>query len=182
MTLTRFKMYLYVQALLLLLFILYQGVWMISGITEGTIVNFAGVFSDKNKTTFGEAGPMVVRYTVNNRVYEEGFERNDIPMATRTVPVRYLLFAPQIAHLNTFIDQWLESIVLLAILSLVTALLFLMQNSVFPKGTLFEVIRRYPYILAHEFYPHQEETKSYQQKYRKQGGKRNEPPSPGLLQ
>ena len=182
MTLTRFKMYLYVQALLLLLFILYQGVWMISGVTEGTIVNFAGVFSDKSKTTFGEAGPMVVRYTVNNRAYEEGFERNDIPMATRTVPVRYLLFAPQIAHLNTFIDQWLESIVLLAILSLVTALLFLMQNSVFPKGTLFEVSRRYPYILAHEFYPHQEKIEGYHNKYRKQRRKRNEPPSPGLLQ
>ena len=181
MTLTRLKMYLYIQGFLLLLFFGYQGIWMISGITEGTIVNFSGVFSDKNKTTFGEAGPMVVRYTVNNVVYEEGFERNDFPAAARTAPVRYLLFAPQIAHLNTFIDHWLEPIVILTILSLVAALLFLMQNSVFPRGTLFELSKRYPYIQAHEFYPHYDTGSHYRHRYKKKNQERNEPPTPGLL-
>jgi hypothetical protein len=156
MLLNRTQLYVIVQTIALAIFLGYQGFWMISGTTQGKILNFSGVYINDQNEAIKKSGPMVVEYIVKGVTYVEGFNRHETPLGKKNVPIRYLLFAPQVAHLNTFLDQWMESLVLLGIFSLVTASLLLMQNSVFPKGTLFELRRKYPYILSHEFYPHRE--------------------------
>jgi len=155
MLLTKFKFYVLLQLLSIVLLLLYQSIWLFSSTTEGRIENFGRQLGRRVSKRVENSGTMVVSYTINGTTYEEEYTRNETPLWQKTVRIRYLLFAPSISNLDSFIGQWLGPLIVLLIFFLASSMILLMHNTVFPKGTLFELSRLYPYIQMHEFLPHE---------------------------
>lgn len=153
MLLTKLKFYTLLQLLALSILLLYQGVWLISNTTQGQIINF-GKIPPRSSRRIEHSGTVVVNYTVNGTTYEKEYTRNGIPLWQKTVRIRYLLFAPSFSNQDSFIGQWVGPLIILLIFFLASCMLLLMHNTVFPKGTLFELSRQYPYIKMHEFLPY----------------------------
>lgn len=153
MLLTKLKFYILLQLLAIAVLLTYQGMWLISNTTEGRIENF-GSDSYRYKRKKERSGSMTVSYKVNGITYKEEYTRNETPLTQKTVCIRYLLFAPSISNLDSFIGQWLGSLIVLLIFFLASSMLLLLHNTVFSKGTLFELNRRFPFIQMHEFFPH----------------------------
>src|SRR5688572_3016692 len=106
MLLTKLKFYILLQLLSITLLLLYQGIWLISDTTQGQVVNFGKQLIRSSHKRIENSGTIVVRYTVKGIIHEEEYTRNGTPLWQQTVPIRYLLFAPSISRLNSFIGQW----------------------------------------------------------------------------
>ena len=141
MKLSKFSAYLLLVFSLIVILICYQSVWLISNSTKGEILNFARG-SGKG---YRQIENVRIQYHVDNKVYEDTYLRSGLKDTTREVTIRYLLFAPSISRVDTFIGNWGLVVVVFVILILCISIFFLIQEIV-PNGSMFILSRSFPFM------------------------------------
>lgn len=94
-----------------------------------------------------------VQYTVGGKTYLENFMRHDIPLAQRTVQVRYQAWNPAFSRIDSFMGIGAEPLAWWLVFLLASAMLLLTNNTVFSRGTRFRLQKRFPWLLMDEFFP-----------------------------
>lgn len=137
----KLKMFLGLNGLIAAGLLCYFSLWLAGTTVKGTIVSpFL-------------ANTMTVTYKAGGKTYTASFMRNETPYAARSVPVRYLNFRPSVACIPTFLGLWAEPLAWWGMFLFVSALLLLTNNTVFSKGTVFHLHRRFPWISMDEYFP-----------------------------
>src|SRR5688572_5071306 len=134
-------LFLILQGLILLVLLLHLGRWLFSDTVEAKL------------TTPYSATVMTAHYTVDGVTYTDTYMRNGFPLAPRTVTIRYLTYNPKVSRINSFMGILAEPLAWWLVLSSVLALLLLMNNTVFSKGTQFQLHKRFPWISMDEYFP-----------------------------
>ena len=94
-----------------------------------------------------------VQYTVEGKTYLESFMRHDIPLAQRTVQVRYQVWNPAFSRIQSFMGIGAEPLAWWFVFLLASAMLLLPNSTVFSKGSRFRLQRLFPWLLRDEFFP-----------------------------
>jgi hypothetical protein len=141
MTISKKKAYLVLVTLICLSCFLYQLVWLISGTTNGTVLQFGhGVGRGYKKIEYVSA-----EYTVRTKTYVDQYLKSDVPDTASTISIRYLLFAPSISRLNTTVGNWGLTLVVFVILFSCTTIVFI-KNDIIPNNSFFTLKSQYPFI------------------------------------
>jgi len=141
MRFSKLAMFLTLQGIILLVLAAHLGRWLFSDTTEGAV------------TLPYSVTMMTVQYSVHGRSYSETYMRNGYEFTARTVPVRYLTYNPAKSRVNSFMGILAEPLAWWLFLSLGLGALLLIDNSVFSKGTRFQVHKRFPWITMDEYFP-----------------------------
>jgi hypothetical protein len=96
---------------------------------------------------------MTAHYTVKGATYTNTYMRNGFPLTPRTVTIRYLTYNPKVSRINSFMSILAEPLAWWLVLSSVLAALLLMNNTVFSKGTRFQLHKHFPWISMDEYFP-----------------------------
>lgn len=134
-------MFFALQGIMLLVLLLHLGRWLFSDTVEGRV------------TTPYSATVMTAHYTVDGITYTETYMRNGFPLTPRTVTVRYLTYNPKVSRINSFMGILAEPLAWWLVLSMVVGALLLTNNTVFSKGTTFQLHKRFPWITMDEYFP-----------------------------
>ena len=134
-------MFFLLQGLAVVALLCYFGLWMINGKTTATIVR--PYYSNT----------INVNYQVKEQFYTGSYSRYDVPFSARTVTIRYLLFRPASSKINSFMGIAAEPLAWWLVFLLASAMLLLMPNTVFSKGTIFQVHKSFPWISMEEYFP-----------------------------
>lgn len=124
-----------------LILLLYFAFWLFCSTVNGTIKRPL------------QANRMVVKYEVDNVVYTKPFMRNGYPFAERSVGVRYWGPNPNVARINSFLGFVAEPLAWWLLFFIASAMLLLTNNTVFSKGTRFQLHKGFPWITMDEFFP-----------------------------
>lgn len=135
------KMFFLLNGMTGLILVFYFGPWLFSRVTTATI------------TTPYEATKIHAAYVVNGKAYSDSYMRNGIESSKRTVAIRYLSFHPQTSRVNSFMGMWAEPLAWWGVFILASAMLLLTHNTVFSKGTIFQLQKKYPWISMEEYFP-----------------------------
>jgi hypothetical protein len=139
------KMFLLLNGLIASMLFLYFTPWLFSVPTNGKIV------SPYESTTIH------VQYLANGKTYSDSYMRNGIQFSQRSISIRYLSFHPQTSSVNSFMGLWAEPLAWWSVFLLATAMLLLTDNSVFSKGTIFQLQKKFPWISMEEYFPFENE-------------------------
>lgn len=137
----KLTMFFLLQAIAAFLLLCYFGLWMINGKATGTVVR--PYFSNT----------LTVSYSVNNQEYIGSYSRYDIPFSARSVTVRYLLFHPSSSRINSFMGIAAEPLAWWLVFLLASAMLLLTHNTVFSRGTIFQIQKKFPWLSMDEYFP-----------------------------
>lgn len=125
-----------------LILLVYMGVWLNGRVVTGTIVG-----------TSLNATVMRVRYRADDTTITASFMRHGVPLAERRTEVRYLPWNPERARINSFLDLWAEPLGWWGLFLLASTVLLLTNNSVFARGTVFQLHKGFPWISMEEYFP-----------------------------
>ncbi|MGZ3848827.1 MAG: hypothetical protein ACXVMS_09435 [Flavisolibacter sp.] len=120
-----------------------------------------------------ESNLIHLQYTVAGKTYLADHLRNGISSLQNTVPVRYLTFHPQTSRVNSFMGMWAEPLAWWSVFLLASSMLLLTHNTVFSKGTIFQVHRKFPWISMDEYFPYTEERYQWRQASAKANSERS---------
>ena len=134
-------MFFALQGIMLFILLLHLGRWGFSDTVEARV------------TTPYSVTVMTAHYTVDGVTYTDTYMRNGFPLTPRTVTVRYLTYNPSVSRIDSFMGILAEPLAWWLVLSSVLALLFLTNNTVFSKGTQFQLHKRFPWISMDEYFP-----------------------------
>lgn len=134
-------MFFFLQGVLLLVLLLHLGRWLFSDTVEGHLVR------PYSPTV------MTAQYTVDGVEYTGTYMRNEYPLSEKTVSIRYLVYNPAKSRINNFISIAGEPLAWWMMLSMGMAALLLTDNTVFSKGTTFQLHKRFPWISMDEYFP-----------------------------
>lgn len=134
-------MFVLLQGILFLILLLHLGRWLFSEVTEGRV------------TTPYSATVMTVHYTVDGVEYVDTYMRNGYPLTPRTVEIRYLTYNPSRSRINNFMGIAAEPLAWWLMITVGMAALLLTNNTVFSKGTTFQLHQRFPFISMDEYFP-----------------------------
>jgi hypothetical protein len=137
----KLKMFLYLNGFIACILLFYFTFWWISGKAMATIVP---PFS---------ASTITVRYEVNNSIYTDRVLRGNIPFYVKQIPIRYSLLKPSSACVPTFLGLYAEPLAWWLVFLIASAMLLLMPNTVFAKGTMFQLHKKFPWISIDEYFP-----------------------------
>ncbi len=137
----KLTMFLILQSIIAVLMLFYFGLWMINGKTTATIVRpfYANTIS--------------AVYTVGSESYSASYSRYDVPYSARSVEIRYLLFKPSSSRINSFMGMAAEPFGWWLVFLLASGMLLLMPNTVFSRGTIFQIQKKFPWISMDEYFP-----------------------------
>lgn len=138
----KLRMFFYFNGIIAGFLLLYYSPWMFSKVTTAKVV-----------TPF-EVTTIQLQYEANGKLYTSGHMRNDIPFQQRTVRIRYLTFHPASSRVDSFMGMWAEPLAWWSVLLVASAMLLLMPNAVFSKGTIFHIHKKFPWISMDEFFPY----------------------------
>ena len=141
MTLSRTKTYFLLLGLCLCFCLLYQGIWLISGITMGRIVDF-GRGSGRGYRSIEN---VEVAYEVDYHEYTSYYLRNGIPNTIDYIPIKYLLFAPSWSRMNTTTGNWGFVLVFICVTFSILTVIFL-QKAIIPFNAQFIISKRFPFL------------------------------------
>jgi hypothetical protein len=159
-------MFLYLNGLVVLILLFYFSPWLFSATTTGVIIK-----------PF-EPNTLHAQFIVGDRLYTGRYMRSGIAFTERSVPIRYVRFQPQTSRINTFMGMWAEPIGWWAVFVLASSMLLLTDNTVFSKGTVFQLQKKYPWISMEEYFPYSDEW--YYQKKHKNASKNDRGETPLL--
>jgi hypothetical protein len=94
-----------------------------------------------------------VEYVVGNKKYIGSFMRNGIGFSQRDIPIRYLSFDPATSRINSFMGLGAEPLAWWSVFLLASVMLLLTHNTVFSKGTIFQLHKKFPWISMDEYFP-----------------------------
>lgn len=134
-------MFAILQALILLILLLHLGRWLFSGVVEGRV------------TTPYSATVMTVHYNVEGEEYVDTYMRNGFPLTPKTVEIRYLTYNSSVSRINSFMGIAAEPLAWWLVISAGMAALLLTDNTVFSRGTTFQLHKRFPWISMDEYFP-----------------------------
>jgi hypothetical protein len=137
----KLKMFFFLNGLIVVILLLYFTFWWFSGRAVATII------------TPLNANTITVRYTVDNTVYTDRLLRGSIPFADKQVLVRYSLLKPSAAYIPSFMGLYAEPLAWWLVFLIASAMLFLMPNTVFSQGTMFQLHKKFPWISMDEYFP-----------------------------
>ena len=135
------KMFLLLNGLISLFLLFYFAPWLFSKVITAKIV------------TPYEANTIHVEYLVDGKNYFDDHLRNGIEFSQRFVSLRYLTFHPQTSRINSFMGIWAEPLAWSSVFLVASAMLLLTHNTVFSKGTIFILHKKFPWISMDEFFP-----------------------------
>ncbi|HJW16103.1 MAG TPA: hypothetical protein VJ499_03240 [Flavisolibacter sp.] len=138
----KLRMFFYFNGIIALSLLLYFSPWLFSRVAVANVV------------TPYEVTTLQLQYEANGKLYTNGHMRNDIPFQDKTVRIRYLIFHPSSSRVDSFMGMWAEPLAWWSVLLLASAMLLLTHNTVFSKGTVFHIHKRFPWISMDEFYPY----------------------------
>jgi len=118
-----------------------------------------------------EVTTIQLQYEANGKQYAGSHMRNDIPFQQRMVRIRYLNFHPSSSRIDSFMGMWAEPLAWWSVLLLASAMLLLMPNAVFSKGTIFHLDKKFPWISMDEFFPYHGNWKENERQKDNQGNK-----------
>jgi hypothetical protein len=134
-------MFAILQGLILLVLLIHLGRWLFSSVVEGRV------------TTPYSATVMTVHYAVNGVEYVDTYMRNGYPLTPKTVEIRYLTYNPAKSRINTFMGIAAEPLAWWLVISVGMAALLLTDNTVFTKGTTFQLHKHFPWLSMDEYFP-----------------------------
>ena len=145
----KLKMFLLLQGIAVFVLLCYFSIWMISGKTTGTLIR--PYFSNT----------MNISYQVGPKTYTRSYARYDVPFGELKVPIRYLLFSPSSSRVDSFMGLLAEPLGWWLVFLLASSMLLLTDNTVFSKGTVFQIHKKFPWLSMEEYFPAAGEWKSY---------------------
>jgi hypothetical protein len=137
----RLKMFLFLNGFIAVSLLFYFTFWWISGTTMAAIVPPLN------------ANTITIQYTVKNTVYKDMLLRGEVPFSQKQIPVRYSLLKPSAAYIPTFIGLYAEPLAWWLVFFIASAMLLIMPNTVFSKGTMFQLHKKFPWISMDEYFP-----------------------------
>jgi hypothetical protein len=135
------KMFLFLNGIIATSLLLYFGLWLISRDTTANIV------PPYNANTIN------IQYGVNENIYTGNHLRNDIPFSQKHVTIKYFVFNPSSSRIATFLGLYAEPLAWWLVFLLASAMLLLMPNTVFSRGTIFQLQKKFPWISMDEYFP-----------------------------
>lgn len=96
---------------------------------------------------------VVVQYAAQNKLYIQSFMRSGIPFSRKEIGVRYWRRQPSVARINSFMGIAAEPLAWWAVFLLASSMLLVTNNTVFSKGTVFQLHKGFPWITMDEFFP-----------------------------
>ena len=146
-------MFLFLNGLIAFGLIIYFGLWLFGSTATADIIPPLN------------ANTIHVRYQVDDKYYTGTHLRNETPFAQKQVKVRYFAFDHSISRIPTFLGMYAEPLAWWLVFLIASSMLLLMPNAVFSKGTMFQLQKKFPWILMDEYFP--EPRKWYQPGQRK---------------
>ena len=135
------KMFFLVNGLIAVILLLYFAPWLFSSTVIGHVTN-------PFTTTV-----INVSYEVDGLMYIGTYMRNGIELSQRFVSIRYLDFRPETSRINSFMGMYAEPLAWWSVFALASAMLLLTHNTVFSKGTIFQIHKKSPWISMEEYFP-----------------------------
>ena len=153
-------MFLLLNGFVLALLLLYFIFWMVIGkTTDGKIVRPY------------QPSKITIEYMAEGKTYTGSYMRNGMPFSKTKVSIRYLPFAPATSIVNSFMGFMAEPLAWWGVWLVATSMLLLTNNTVFTKGTVFHLHKKFPWISMDEYFPAEGE----QQSYRYNAGSKQKP-------
>jgi hypothetical protein len=137
----KLKMFLFLNGFIAIILLLYFGSWLVSSTATATII------SPYNANTIH------VQYAVNGKLYTGTHLRSEIPFSQKEIEVHYFLFDPSSSRVNSFMGLYAEPLAWWFVFLLASGMLLLMTNTVFSKGTTFQLQKKFPWISMDEYFP-----------------------------
>ena len=134
-------MFLLLNGLIAVSLIGYFSFWMLSNKTIATIVPPLN------------ANTITVQYEVNGKIYKDRHLRGEIPFYQKQISVHYSMFNPSSSRINTYMGLYAEPLAWWLVFLMASAMLLLMPNTVFTKGIIFQLQRKFPWISMDEYFP-----------------------------
>ena len=134
-------MYFILQGIMLLILSVHLGRWLFSETTEGVV-----------RSPYS-ATVLTAHYKVDGIAYTNTYMRNGYPFTPKSVIIRYLTHKPSVSRINNFMGIGAEPLAWWLFFSLSISALFLTNNTVFSKGTTFQLQMRFPWIIMDEYFP-----------------------------
>jgi hypothetical protein len=138
---TKLKMFLLLNGSIAAGLLLYFLLWICSPTITGDLV------------TPYEPTMITVRYQVKGKTYKETFMRNGIDYQNRRVSLRYLALDPEVSRVNSFMGSFAEPLAWWLVFFIASSMLLLTNNTVFSKGTIFRLQKKFPWISMEEYFP-----------------------------
>jgi hypothetical protein len=162
------RMFFYFNGSIALILALYFSPWLFGRVTMAKVI------------TPYEVTTILLQYEANGKQYTGGHMRNDIPFQQRMVRIRYLNFHPSSSRIDSFMGMWAEPLAWWSVLLVASAMLLLMPNGVFSKGTIFHLYKKFPWISMDEFFPYHGNWKEDERQKENQAGINNNLEKPNL--
>jgi hypothetical protein len=96
---------------------------------------------------------VTVAYSVNGKSYTGQHMRNGLPFSKKEVSLRYLSWHPAASRINSFMGLAAEPLAWWAVFFMAAAMLLLTNNTVFSKGTQFQLHKGFPWLTMDEYFP-----------------------------
>jgi hypothetical protein len=137
----KLTMFLLLNGAIAIILILYFGIWMLSGKTTAAII------PPYNANT------ITVQYEVKGNIYKDKHLRGEIPFFQKQVSIYYFILDPSSSRINSFMGLYAEPLAWWLVFLIASSMLLLMTNTVFTKGTIFQLQKKFPWISMDEYFP-----------------------------
>jgi hypothetical protein len=134
-------MFLLLNGLIAIVLSLYFGTWILSGKTVASIIP---PYS---------ANTITIQYNVKGKIYKDKHLRGEIPFYQQEISILYSFFNPSSSRINSFMGIYAEPLAWWLVFLIASAMLLLMPNTVFTKGTIFQLQKKFPWISMDEYFP-----------------------------
>ena len=141
MRLGKTRMFLLLNGSIAFVLILYFGTWLLSPETTALIV------PPYNANTIN------IQHNVDGEIYHESHLRNEIPFYQKEINIHCFIFHPSSSRINSFLGLYAEPLGWWFVFLLASSMLLLMPNTVFSKGTKFQLQKKFPWISMDEYFP-----------------------------
>ncbi len=135
------SMFFGLNGLIALCFVIYFLPWVFSSTVDAKIIS-----------PYAPA-TLHVTYVVNGKAYSGSYMRNGVSLLNETVRIRYLRFRHRTSVVNSFMGMWAEPLAWWGVFIFASAALLFTNNGVFSKGTVFQLQKKFPWLLMEEYFP-----------------------------
>ena len=138
----KLKMFFFLNGFIALGLMLYFGAWFL--LSNKTVAQIVPPYN---------ANTIRVQYLAKGKLHYDRHLRGDIPFSQKRIEVRYFVLHPSSSRIHTFLGMYAEPLAWWLVFLLASSMLLLMNNTVFSKGTMFQLHKKFPWISMDEYFP-----------------------------